>query len=623
MPTVRACLAVVLASVVGLGTAAPAHAGFLDFLHGRDDPVEEPAPNPLPYAVTLNTPGAERQLRRALENASGLLERADSPPSGLGGLMARARQDIGRMTGVLYQNAYYAGQIDITINGRSIDTIGAFDDIGTVPADVVVDVDTGQPFVFGSLDVGPLPPGVVLEQFGLETGEPARSAVVLRTQRGIVEAWQEQGHPFAEATQRDTVADHDTRCLDVTIRFNPGPVAGMGAVRVEGAEDVDPALIAGRANLTGRPYSVTAINRAERRLRDLGPFASVRITHEEELAPDGTVTMIVTVAERKKRVIGFGASYSSSEGAAVEAYWRHRNLFGGAERLEFSGELSRLLDDTLDPDYRFAGRFTKPGVHDPLTDLILGAATYRETTEAYRVTATEAEVGISRIFSDTLKGAVTLSVAGSETIDANDEVETHIPLTLTGRLDWDSTDDRLDPSEGHRAHLVAAPSYDLETSATYARFSTGVSHYRALDDAQRFVIAGRAATSILTVDDIETVAPDQRLYTGGASTVRGYAYKNIAPRDAEGDLVGGRSSVLLSGELRWRVTDQWGAVAFVDAGNAYSSITPDVTDLKIGIGAGVRYFTPVGPIRLDVAVPLQPESGDPSVAIHVGLGQAF
>jgi translocation and assembly module TamA len=119
------------------------------------------------------------------------------------------------------------------------------------------------------------------------------------------------------------------------------------------------------------------------------------------------------------------------------------------------------------------------------------------------------------------------------------------------------------------------------------------------------------------------VAVNRRVFLGGAGTVRGYGYENIAPRDADGNLVGGRSSILFSGEGRYRLNDSFGIVGFVDAGNVYETIYPQFNGLKVGIGAGVRYLTPVGPIRLDVAVPLQPDEGDPSWAVYVGLGQAF
>jgi translocation and assembly module TamA len=171
--------------------------------------------------------------------------------------------------------------------------------------------------------------------------------------------------------------------------------------------------------------------------------------------------------------------------------------------------------------------------------------------------------------------------------------------------------------------ISAAPAYDFLQDKAFATFSTEYASYHAFGEGDRFVLAGRVAASVLVVDDLMKVAPNKRLYAGGAGSVRGSGYQNIGPRDIDGDVIGGRSSLIFSGELRYRMTDQLGRVAFVDAGNAYSSILPGFGDFKVGVGGGVRYLTPVGPIRLDVAVPLQPETGDPSVAIYVGLGQAF
>jgi translocation and assembly module TamA len=170
---------------------------------------------------------------------------------------------------------------------------------------------------------------------------------------------------------------------------------------------------------------------------------------------------------------------------------------------------------------------------------------------------------------------------------------------------------------------MAAPAYDFLKDKPFATFSADVSAYYPFGEGERFVLAGRAALATLIVDDITAVAADRRLYVGGAGSVRGYAFKNIGPRDSGGNIVGGRSSVIFSGELRYRINDQFGVAAFLDAGNAYSSMVPSFDGLKVGVGAGIRYLTPVGPIRLDVAVPLNPSTGDPAVGIYVGLGQAF
>lgn len=585
--------------------------------------MEEPVPDPLPYNVRLTVEGGDRRLNKALSRGSVLVQREKSPPSGLTGLLARARQDVGRLTAVLYEHALYAGEIFVTIDGRPLAAVGPFDPIGPAPVPVDIRVIPGSPFVFGRIDVVPMPPGVNLRKLGLVSGASAGSRVILRAESVLFEAWLDDGRPLAKVGPRDTIADHRNNRLDVTFNFDPGPFADFGRVEVVGAENVRPDLIRGRANIHGGPFSVKVAKRAEDRLRDLDVFQSVRISQGETLDPDGTIPITITVSERPRRVIGASVEYSNTEGFGAGVYWRHRNLFGGAEQLSLSAAISDIVTDSFEQDYRLAGTFIKPAVFDPLTDFTLRAETYRETTEAYRVTAVETEIGLAHIFSDTVSGSIGLELASTRTVDDNDTTEDHLLLTLKSELVWDTRDNRLDPSSGFRKAVMAAPSYDFLKDKAFAKFGGDFSAYRALGSTERFVLAGRVATEVLTVDDVTDVPVDERIFLGGAGTVRGYGYKNIAPRDDQGDLIGGRSSILFSGEVRYRLNDSFGVVGFVDAGNVYETIYPQFNDLKVGIGAGVRYLTAVGPIRLDIAVPLQPDEGDPSWAIYVGFGQSF
>jgi len=610
-------MAAALAAAISL--AQPAAAFWWPF--GQDS-AEEPVPDPLSYEVTLTVEGGDWRLDRALRSASALVARQKSPASGVVGLTARARQDLASLTAVLYENARYAGEVFIAIDGRPLASIDPFQPIATQPVPVTITVRAGPTFVFGTVDAAPLPAGVSLDRLGMRSGREARSSVVVRAETKIVEAWQNQGHPLATALKRDTVADHRSGTLDVTLAFDPGPMADFGRVSVEGTQAVDPNLVLGRAGINGGPYSAEKVKRATTRLRDLGVFDSVQVVPADHLDPDGTIPITIIVSERKPRVIGASVKYSNTEGLGAEVYWRHRNLFGGAEQLQLTASIGRLLDGAFDPDFRLAGTFRKPAVFDPMTDFTLRLEGYRETTDAYRVTAIESEVGLEHTFSDTLSGTLGLEVARSQTVEGT-LVEDHLLTTVTGTLDWDTRDNKLDPSEGHRVVFAVAPTYDFLEHSAYARFSADTSAYWAFGDMDRFVFAARAAAEVLTVDDITKVAADRRIYSGGAGSVRGYTYQNIGPHDASGTIVGGRSSLLFSGELRYRLNDTIGLAAFIDAGSAYSSVLPGFGGLKVGVGAGLRYLTPVGPIRLDVAIPLQPGPGDPAVAVYVGLGQAF
>lgn len=585
---------------------------------------EAPVPDPTPYRVDFQVDGDDAKLAKELRKASGLVADQKVPPSGLVGLLGRARQDISNLTAVLYRNARYSGEVFISIDGHELHDVSPFAPIDTRPVPVTVTVRPGPPFVFGEVSAYPLPPGKTLADYGLIPGEPANSAKILAAETALANDWRKLGHPLVKIGQRDAIADHQARELDVTLAVQPGPVADFGRVQVSGTVDVDPTLVLRRAGIDGGLYSPVVTDRAARRLRDLGVFDSVRVSVADELAPNGTIPVEITVTERKKRVIGVSANYSSTEGGGLEVYWMHRNLFGGAEQLRLSAEVSRVFDSAFDdPDFRVAARFQKPAVLDAMTDLTLRTEVYRETTDAYRVTAAEAEAGLVREFSDILSGGIAFAVQRSQTRDSTGVESDHLLTTLTGHLDWDTTDNRLDPTKGLRANVLAAPSYDFLQNQFFTTFKTGFSAYKSVDADSRLVLAGRVQVGTLTVGDITDVAPDKRFYVGGGGSVRGYAYQNIGPRDQDGDLIGGRSFVELSGEVRYRVSDAFGVVAFVDAGNAYSGMLPTFGDLKVGVGGGVRYLTPVGPLRLDAAVPLQPGPGDPSFAIYVGLGQAF
>lgn len=604
-----------------VGTAAPAHA-IWPFT--RADKNEENVPDPVTYTLDIQVLGGNRSLDRELRNASSLYTRRRTPTSGVVGLLARSREDIGTLTAVLYQHARYAGEVTVLVDGRPTQDWSPFDPVGSQPVPVVIDVVAGAQFLFGRVDAGPLPPGVTLEDLDIAPGDLAESGRVVDAEDRIVTGWRTAGHPLASAGETDVVADHATRTLDVSIWVDPGPVANFGRVQVVGGEGVDQDLIIGRAGIRpGEIFSPKATRSAEQRLRDLGVFESVRVVPGEQLDPDGTIPIEIVVSERKPRVVGAGVNYSNTEGAGVEVFWAHRNLWGGAESIRLSGQVTRLLDSDFDePDFRIAGTFRKPGVFDPMTDFTLRAEGYRETTDAYRVNTAEVEAGLSRVFSDTVTGAVLVEIDRTTTEDAIPE-EDYLTATLTGAIDWDTRDNRLDPSRGFNLHLEAAPAYEFLQNKPFATFTKDIAVYRAIDRDRRFILAGRVATSVLTVDDVRDVPANRRLYAGGAGSVRGYGYQNIAPRNKKDELIGGRSSFAASGELRYRVSDALGVVAFVDAGNAYSAIMPDIGDLKVGVGGGIRYLTPVGPLRVDLGFPLDPGPDDPSFALYVGLGQAF
>ena len=272
--TVLLQILALLLAFSALGMSAPAAAALRDWWPFGKKEAEEAAaiPDPVAYSPHLEVTGEGAGLNKKLREASALIERKDTPASGLAGLIARSRQDLGQLAATLYENAFYAGEITIRIDGTPLETISPFDPITTRPVPVEINVSTGPRFAFGKVRTSALPRGIVLDRLGLVPGRPANSSVILAVEEAIADAWREQGHPLAAVKPRNVVADHETRLVDVDVVVDAGPVARFGNVKVEGAENVKRRLIVGRAALRRGPYSSKTTKLATQRLRDLGVF---------------------------------------------------------------------------------------------------------------------------------------------------------------------------------------------------------------------------------------------------------------------------------------------------------------------------------------------------------------
>ena len=620
-----------LAIALGLGLPGAPAAAFELFgitLWG-DDPAEVETVDPVPYAVTLEIRSEDADLISRIEQASILIAREELPPSGTVGLVARARDDLEGLLATLYEEGRYGGTIAIDLAGRPLADISVTERLarpGAI-APVRIVVDPGPLFVFGSVSVeGPDAPSeaaAIAASAGLMPGAPARSGTVIAAEGALELAWHARGHPFVAVTGRDLVADHARKVLDVRLRLAPGPLARLGRVEVAGAVDLDPVFLARHAVIPeGSLYHPQILERARTRLSKLPALASVVVRTGETIEADGSVPAIIEVSERKKRSIGAGATFATSEGFGFEAFWAHHNLFGRSETLRFEGEVERLqFGGFNDFDARFAVAFSKPGFLHPLLTLDLRTGLLWEDPKPYdrRAWFNEALVSYETSEHLTLRGGYNLDSSIVEDAFGRDS------FTLAGLpliADYDSRDSTLDPTRGILLRLVAEPVFDLDGRSPFLKADSEIRAYRRFGG--RFVAAVRGRAGTISGSTLRDIPAHRRFYAGGGGSVRGYDYLNIGPRLANGDLTGGLSRLEGSAEMRIRVADNWSIVPFMDAGYVAETTTFGGLDaFQIGVGAGIRYHTAVGPLRLDVAVPLDPQSSDPAVAVYIGIGQAF
>ncbi|MBX5043933.1 outer membrane protein assembly factor [Rhizobium lentis] len=596
-------------------------------IFGKEEDEGEQVPDPVRYTVDLKADSADPDLKKALENSSRLVSDQKRPVSGDLGIVVKARDDRDRLIAALYEKARYGGVVTITIDGRNIDDLPpnpTFDRSAPIP--VTVDIVPGPVFRVKEVQFGGDAASRNPADYDLAPGAEAGSLAIIKAGEKIVEQLKSEGRPFAKLTERKVVADHRNDTVDIVLAAEGGPVAPIGDVGVTGEKTVRPGFIQRYSRLNkGEAYSPEALKKAGERLRALGVFSSVTIHEGDALAPDGTLPMTIEVSEGKRRYFGVGAQYSTTDGFGVQGYWGHRNLFGEAETLRIEGSVSRLGEttDVGSLDYSAGILFTKPGAFFPAATLKAGIVAKTQNPDAYNATLVTASLGLSYELTD----QDTVSASGEVRWERDDDAfgtNDYLTVALPLQYDRDARDDKLNPTEGYRATVSAKPGYEVFNATPYAAFEGSISGYLPFGAEDGVVLAGKvAAGTLVSSGGIENIPATQRFFAGGGGSVRGYAYQEISPYNDDGDATGGRSYVTGSLEARIKITDTIGIVPFIDVGTVADSTFPGFSDIRAGAGAGIRYATPFGPLRLDFAVPLNKYEDGTDYGIYAGIGQSF
>lgn len=652
-PGARKYFWLLLAGLLSGGVpVAPAFAfDFFGLFGGSDEAPPPPSADRLPYALGFTIVGNDKNLLQALKDASTLQSLRGDPPPDAASLVRRAEADLPRLIDALWGAGFYNARATIMVAGVPLSLQTARSEAATraaagyraralVPVQVavdpgpqfalrditVLDARTGRPFAPEEL-----PPRLIK----IRPGDPARSSEILATEARIVDHFRAQSRPFAKVTRQNPIVIHPAQVVDIGLTVDPGPRAGIGAITIRGLENVDPAVVRSFIYTDpGDPYSPAVLASMRKSILNIEALSSVRIREAEALDSYGNLPLFVDITERQPRVIGASAQYSTTDGPALRAYWAHRNLFGGAERLRLEGNLFYLTENggqifrEEDSGWenlggRFRASFLKPALWGTRNDFLAEALVERDRTEGYTSRLVNGTAGIRHRFSDTfsIQGGVEFEKGqSSDILGQIDYTLVGLPLSLS----YDSTDNTLDPTRGIKLLASVTPYPGFLGSSVPMTVAKGTaSAYYSLDEDARYVLAGRLGLGSIVGADLDEIPANRRFYAGGGGSVRGYRYRSLSPTFL-GEPIGGRSLLEGSLEARIKVTDTIGIVPFVDAGTAFASSYPDFDEsIRVAAGLGLRYYTSIGPIRLDVATPLNPERGDRSVAIYVGIGQAF
>ncbi|HTQ35984.1 MAG TPA: BamA/TamA family outer membrane protein, partial [Steroidobacteraceae bacterium] len=616
------------------------------------------AADPQPYKVEIQS--TDSSLDAALQASSDLVTLRKSAPAGPFALIGRARADIDRLKTVLESAGYYQGNISITINGMELEdpALGASLDAAPAGKDAAVKVTcaTGPRFTLRHVDIdGELPDGVH-GQLGLKEGDPAIAADVLAGGERLQNALQDRGYAFARVDPPVAYEYPEAHVLDVTFHVVAGSKVKVGDITVRGLERTHEAFVLRHLQVQpGDAYNAATMEQARTDLLGLDVFATVSVELGDAPDESGGVPVTFRVRERPRHAVSLNAAYSSDLGGSGGFTWTDRNTTGRADPLSVAASVINLAGTASTRiGYDTSVKYTHPDFLHRQQSLQVTLAGLQQYLEAYDQKALTLGGSVTRKLGNDWSASLG-AISRQERIvqESVSQVATDpgctapnpslspdaiqkctynytlfsVPLAVT----YDTTglsSPLADPTHGVRASVSVAPTLSFgEPNAQFLVTQASISFYFDLqhlgiaEEAGRSVLALRALGGLTPGAGQLSLPPDQRLYAGGSGTIRGYKFQSVGPTfQIDGNPIGGTGMSAGSVELRQRIGASFGAVAFVDAGQVSRHLTPLAGTLRFGAGAGVRYYTPIGPIRLDVAIPVQRRPNDDPFEVYIGLG---
>ena len=500
------------------------------------------------------------------------------------------------------------------------------------PLAVVFEVVPGKQFAFSDISISAhptVPSDLIRNNLALKVGEPVIAERVIGAEANVALALPQNGYAFAEVGERDVLLDSATGQAAYTLPITTGPRGRFGDILSEGkpAFGTDHIAVLTRFR-RGELYDSRKVDDLRQALIATGLFSAVGVEPRRSDAParaDGTVdvTLIVKQQAGPPRVLAATAGYNTGEGFRAEASWAHRNLFPPEGALIGSAVLG-----TQEQGASLQFRRSNAGRRDRSVELV--AELKHSQYDAFTAYTGRLAGRISYDSTPLWQKRRTYAFGG-QIIGTNESVfdpgttkrvrRTYAIAGLTGQLGLDTTENLLDPHKGFRLGLLAEPEVSLQGAISpYARLRVDGSVYRQV--SKKLVLAARGRVSSIQGVALDRVAPSRRLYAGGGGSVRGFAYQGLGPRDLKGDPIGGLSLNEAALEARYRFGD-YGVAAFVDVGQSYAASMPKFSDLRAGVGLGLRVYTNFGPMRIDLATPLGRRPGESRINVYVSIGQAF
>ncbi|MGB5077602.1 MAG: BamA/TamA family outer membrane protein [Sphingorhabdus sp.] len=596
-------------------------------------PVENDSAQNVRYALQVlgldaATTGENTQNASALRGVRNrfydlsALDDGDGRASNRSVVAGRARADRQLLVDIMASEGFFDAEVKVVTDAPTIEG-------GLLT--VVLTVTPGRRYFLGAIafearQVQPI--DLISRNFVPKGGDPIVADTILAAEANISVKLPENGYPFALVGQRDILLDGDTGLGDYTLPVDTGARSYFGSIKTEGTTAFDAEHIGIlRRFKRGDLYDARKVDDLRAALVATGLLSTVSVEPilGTDVAPDGTAyaDLLVRQEAGPPRTITASAGYGTGQGLRVEGSWTHRNLFPPEGALRANAVLG-TLEQALGVGFDRANA----GRRDRNVELTLSAlhSSY-DAFDAYtgRLAGSIAYVS-TPIWQKKFTYSYGFEILGTyegqfDFARALRERQLYYVAALPGQLGLDTSDDLLDPTGGFRLNLRISPEASLGSGKQfYVRAMLEGSYYYKASES--LILASRARVGSISGIARRNLAPSRRYYGGGGGSVRGFAFQQLGPRDPNRDPVGGRSTNEVAVEARYRFGN-FGVVGFVDAGQIYESSIPKFDDWRYGVGIGGRFYTNFGPVRLDLATPINRKQGESKISVYVSIGQAF
>jgi translocation and assembly module TamA len=535
-------------------------------------------------------------------------------PATLIGLKRRAEEDIPNIVKALHSLGYYEAEARFEIQDKG--------------AVVLVFVEKGPLYTLSEFKIEYVQNGhplecphqkITLKDIGIKLGDVALPKTILDAEDSLLDRLNLMGYAFATIEKREVLADQKADHVIVLIKVNTGPLAYFGPITISGRERVLEDFFYKKIQWQeGDLYDPRKVQKMQEALEFAGLFRSVNITHAEKTKEDNTLPIHISVVEAKQHSIGLGVNYTTELGPGITAEWEDRNIAGMGQKLSFRLDLWKIRQEgTL--------TYLIPDFLRPNQNLIWQLDYHHDQIKSF----TDSTFSFSGVIERKLSEHLRVSYGGmykhihSENSSNNGTFDLiQAPLQLR----WSNANSLLDPNEGGSVTLKSIPSLQfLSPQFAYCvNLFTGT-YYQALTKDKRHVLATKLMLGSIVGASKHDIPPPERFYAGSESMLRGYKYMTVSPLGCHNKPLGGRSLFIYSLELRNRVGENFGWTAFYEIGNVYANPYPDFKGGMLqSAGVGLSYYTPVGPLRADIAFPLNPRRHlDGPFQIYFSIGQSF